>query len=316
MILRAEHTKDYNPIARLTYSAFLNWRRQDLHIHEADMISLARQSATFDPQLSIVAEERGEIMGHILLYPSYFMAMGVLVKGVIPGPISVKPDIQKQGLGTKLIDYAHTAAKERGYEFALLCGHPEYYPKFGYIQNMFSLSGTKIKAAAVKEAKNIKPRPLKESDVEIIDKWQVGIRGGETLALLFEKNVMGYHAFSKEKTGEVLEISGRPAAYVKYKTYETEKVDFVFFDKDKLEPVIDYMLEKSGKDTLEINMPHDVFKILLPENKYTISDIRQASDAFMILPFYGDGIINKYIRKVKKDKDSLGVICFPPYCDQ
>jgi predicted N-acetyltransferase YhbS len=138
MIFKAEEPKDFNEVARITYAAFLSWRNDDLHIHEPDMVALARQSSMYDRELSIVAKENSKIIGHVLLMPSDFVVLGKWVKGVILGPVSVDPDFQRQGIGAKLIEYAHQQAMSKGYEFSLLCGHPAYYPKLGYLQNVFS----------------------------------------------------------------------------------------------------------------------------------------------------------------------------------
>ena len=318
MILRPEQPKDYNAIAGVTYSAFLNWRKEDAHIHEPDMVSLARQSMYFDPDLSVVAEDGGEIAGHILLMPSDFMLSGKTVRGVILGPVSVLPELQKQGLGKKLIEYVHDAARQKGYDFSLLCGHPDYYPKFCYIQNAFSLSGTKIVSLKEENDTNgtkAKARPVREDDIDIIDKWQSDIRKNEPLALLFEKGIMGYHPFAKEKTAEVLEIGAKPVAYVKYKTYQRSKIDLILFGGEDIGAVMDYLIEKADGNPLEISQPYTLFKELLPVKNYEVTDEREAPDAFMILPFSEESAVNGYLKAVKKNAAKLGVICFPPYCD-
>ena len=48
------------------------------------------------------------------------------------GPVSVLPEYQKKGIGSRLIEEGHDAARRLGYRSALLVGHPEYYPRFGY----------------------------------------------------------------------------------------------------------------------------------------------------------------------------------------
>ncbi len=318
MILRSEQPTDYNSIAELTYKAFKNWRKEDNYIHEPDMISLARQSANFDSDLSIVAEKDGEMVGHILLLPSDFMVLGRKIAGVILGPVSVLTSVQKMGIGKKLINFAHEKAKSKGFEFSLLCGHPEYYPRFGYIKNMFSFSGTKIQKpnkSDIKEIIKVDSRPLNPDDIVIIDRWQTKIRKDETLALLLEKSIMGYHAYAREKTGKVLEIDGKPVAYVKYKTYVSGKIDFIFFENNKLKPVIDYLFCETESDFLEISQPIESFEELLAGDSYIITDERKALDAFMILPLKKESNINRYCDMVAKGENNLAVICFPSYCD-
>jgi len=47
-------------------------------------------------------------------------------------PVSVLPEYQKMGIGGQLIRAGHQKAKELGFQSAILLGHPEYYPRFGY----------------------------------------------------------------------------------------------------------------------------------------------------------------------------------------
>jgi predicted N-acetyltransferase YhbS len=54
---------------------------------------------------------------------------------------------------------------EKGFAFSLLCGHPDYYPKFGYRTRMFSVSGTKVKLASVEFNDAVyTERPVNSSD--------------------------------------------------------------------------------------------------------------------------------------------------------
>ena len=49
-------------------------------------------------------------------------------------PVSVLPKFQNRGIGTMLIENAHSIAKELNYELIVLLGHARYYPRFGYDQ--------------------------------------------------------------------------------------------------------------------------------------------------------------------------------------
>ncbi|WP_317126984.1 GNAT family N-acetyltransferase [Apibacter raozihei] len=51
---------------------------------------------------------------------------------VVLGPVSVLPDYQNKGIGSKLILHTIQRAKELGYKAILLCGDPDYYKKFGF----------------------------------------------------------------------------------------------------------------------------------------------------------------------------------------
>ncbi|MFA7180701.1 MAG: N-acetyltransferase [Bacteroidales bacterium] len=52
---------------------------------------------------------------------------------VCVGPVSVLPERQKEGIGCKLLYHLLERADELGYDAAFLYGHPEYYPRFGFV---------------------------------------------------------------------------------------------------------------------------------------------------------------------------------------
>ncbi|MDP9724207.1 putative N-acetyltransferase YhbS [Priestia aryabhattai] len=47
-------------------------------------------------------------------------------------PVSVAPQYQKRGVGSRLIHAALKRAKELGYDSVIVLGHKDYYPKFGF----------------------------------------------------------------------------------------------------------------------------------------------------------------------------------------
>lgn len=97
-----------------------------------------RKSEAFIPELSLVAEIDGKIVGQVLFSK---IKVGDTVQ-VALAPVSVLPEYQGKGIGGMLIKEGHSIAKNLGYEFSILLGHPTYYPKFGYLP----ASGFGIKA--------------------------------------------------------------------------------------------------------------------------------------------------------------------------
>ena len=79
--------------------------------------------------LSLVATEGDLIIGHIEFFRIQVdgapMAAGL-------GPMSVKPGLQKQGVGASLIRYGLAALKQAGETIIFVLGHDTYYPKFGF----------------------------------------------------------------------------------------------------------------------------------------------------------------------------------------
>ena len=99
--------------------------------NESMLIDKIRAGDSFIPELSLVAELEGEIVGHIL-----FSKIKILGKdeyeSLALGPMAVVPKHQKQGIGGKLITTGLEIAKKLGFESVIVVGHKDYYPKFGF----------------------------------------------------------------------------------------------------------------------------------------------------------------------------------------
>jgi putative acetyltransferase len=88
-----------------------------------------------DILLELVAEQDGQIVGHILFYP-----IGVLGKlgGAGLGPMCVDPWVQREGIGSYLMQAGLQRMKDAGVPIVFVLGHENYYPRFG-----FSVEATK-----------------------------------------------------------------------------------------------------------------------------------------------------------------------------
>jgi putative acetyltransferase len=81
--------------------------------------------------LSLVATSQGELIGHILFSPvTIEPACELRVAGL--GPMSVRPDRQRVGVGSRLVRAGLDACRDRGYSAVVVVGHPTYYPRFGF----------------------------------------------------------------------------------------------------------------------------------------------------------------------------------------
>ena len=93
------------------------------------MVNALRYGSAYIPELSLVAEENGSIIGHIMFTKAEIGGKIVLALA----PLSVLPEYQRKGVGTALIEEGHKIAKEMGYAYSVVLGSENYYPKFGYI---------------------------------------------------------------------------------------------------------------------------------------------------------------------------------------
>lgn len=127
MIIRKEETKDYTKVYDLIKEAFSTAEHADGN--EQDLVVQLRKSIAFIPELSLVAVAGNILIGHILFTKATIGKKTVLALA----PLSVKSGYQKQGVGTKLIETGHEIARQMGYDYAIVVGSEQYYPKFGYI---------------------------------------------------------------------------------------------------------------------------------------------------------------------------------------
>ena len=97
---------------------------------EADLVDALRGKA--QPLISLVAEVAGSVVGHILFSPvkladqpeHVFMGLG---------PMAIMPQHQRQGIGSALVREGLNRCAESGCDAVVVLGHPEYYPRFGFV---------------------------------------------------------------------------------------------------------------------------------------------------------------------------------------
>jgi predicted N-acetyltransferase YhbS len=115
-VIRAANPDDREAIVAVTDAAFRN---------EENAMRIIRE---VEPEISIVWEENGEILGHTMLTR---MRMGEHRPFQL-SPVSVAPAHQRRGIGSALVREALRRADAIGEPFVLVLGIPEYYPRFGF----------------------------------------------------------------------------------------------------------------------------------------------------------------------------------------
>jgi len=127
MLIRTETEKDFAEVFQLNYLAFGN--RED----ESKLVEKIRKSPEFVPELSLVAEMNNEIVGHLLMSKASVTDQEQEYTAIVLAPIAVKPEHQKRGIGRRLIEEGIRRCKALGFGLILLIGHPEYYPRLGFV---------------------------------------------------------------------------------------------------------------------------------------------------------------------------------------
>jgi putative acetyltransferase len=102
---------------------------------EGRIVDGLRESGLFLPSGSLVATAGGTVVGHLLLsWVPVVDSSGKRAERTAAalGPMAVDPSLQKQGIGSRLVERSIEVAREAGARLIIVLGHPEYYPKFGF----------------------------------------------------------------------------------------------------------------------------------------------------------------------------------------
>jgi len=73
-----------------------------------------------------------DIVGHILFSPAVVETTGRRVVGSGLAPLAVIPERQREGIGSALVERGLAILRERGCQFVIVLGHPDFYPRFGF----------------------------------------------------------------------------------------------------------------------------------------------------------------------------------------
>ncbi|MDR1775016.1 MAG: N-acetyltransferase [Actinomycetes bacterium] len=156
MEIREEGGADYRAIWQLVQEAF-----DAAPIStgsEQEYIDMLRGSARYLPELSLVAVDRGRLLGHIMLTRSVVVPdSGQTAPGtaadvgaddsgesdvctsastmecLVLGPVAVDRRHQGQGIGSALIREGLHRARRLGYRLVFLTGDRDYYGRFGFV---------------------------------------------------------------------------------------------------------------------------------------------------------------------------------------
>jgi predicted N-acetyltransferase YhbS len=138
IIIRLETPGDYRQVERLTLAAFELFEaegvpKRDIP-NEHYLVHLLRNDSAFVPELDFVAEVNGEIIGNIMYSRcSILRPDSSVTEALVFGPVSVKPEFQRMGVGTQLIKHSLDKAKQLGFGAVIITGHPAYYPRFRFV---------------------------------------------------------------------------------------------------------------------------------------------------------------------------------------
>lgn len=122
-VVRPETTADHAAIRQVNRLAF---GREG----EARLVDDLRDGGY--ARLSLVAEEDGQVVGHILFSDLPTVTPGGMVPALALAPMAVIPSHQRRGIGSMLVREGLLACRDAGHRVVVVLGHPEFYPRFGF----------------------------------------------------------------------------------------------------------------------------------------------------------------------------------------
>lgn len=125
-MIRLEQAGDEAQIAAVTGAAFAEVEYSD----GSEVGIIERLRGDGDLTLSLVAEDGGRVVGHVAISPVTITDGSEHWYGL--GPISVLPDLQRMGLGVRLMRGAIEQMLQQGARGIVLLGEPAYYARFGF----------------------------------------------------------------------------------------------------------------------------------------------------------------------------------------
>ena len=139
MIIRAEEERDRKAVFDVNALAF----GRD---NEARLVDALRRSTAFVPGLSLVALDRPPgpeagspaepdpvVVGHVLFTRIAIREGSHSHDALALAPLAVRPSHQRRGFGAALVRQGLDDARRLGHRLVIVVGHPEYYPRFGFV---------------------------------------------------------------------------------------------------------------------------------------------------------------------------------------
>jgi putative acetyltransferase len=85
------------------------------------------------PYLGLVAVDGDAVVGHIAFSAATLHCYGAPYPIIALGPMAVRPGRQRGGIGSALVRAGLEACRGAGYDVVVVLGHPDFYPRFGFV---------------------------------------------------------------------------------------------------------------------------------------------------------------------------------------
>jgi predicted N-acetyltransferase YhbS len=132
VVLRPETPADHRRVEEMTRDAF--WGMSGPGCDEHLLVHRLRRSPAFVPELDLVAEVDGVVVGHVVYTRARVVGAVRTWEVLTFGPLTVDPAFQSTGVGALLMRHTLAEAARLGHRAVVVYGHPDYYPRFGFVR--------------------------------------------------------------------------------------------------------------------------------------------------------------------------------------
>ena len=131
IVIRSEEKREYRKVENLVRESFWNVYRPGCMEHY--VLHQLRKDAAFVPELDLVMERDGELIGQNMFMRAWIAADdGSKIPIMTMGPICIAPQWKRKGYGKILLDYSLEKAKELGCGALCFEGNIDFYGKSGF----------------------------------------------------------------------------------------------------------------------------------------------------------------------------------------
>ena len=127
MLIRHEKERDHEDVRQVNRLAF----GQEA---EARLVDALRAGG--HAPVTLVAQIGVQVVGHIMFSDLNILAENGTVPALALAPMAVLPDFQRQGIGSMLVRRGLEVCKEQGHRIVVVLGHPDFYPRFGFLAKL------------------------------------------------------------------------------------------------------------------------------------------------------------------------------------
>lgn len=127
MQIRLATSPDRDAVLHLYLASFAEDEREIV-----SRLAINLLAETTSPQIiSLVAETEGAVIGHVAFSP-VIIDTDEKCQGYILAPLGVRPEYQKRGIGSELIERGMQKVSGMDVDVLFVYGDPSYYSRFGF----------------------------------------------------------------------------------------------------------------------------------------------------------------------------------------